>query len=46
MSLLFRADHKDCNSFLKIRDNQFHELNQIYNFFWGGGRGGRDGGGM
>ena len=41
MSLLSRADHKDCNSFLHIRDiNQFHESNQIYMIFLGGVGGG------
>lgn len=40
MSLLSRADRKDCNSFLHIRDiNQFHESNQIYMIFLGGGGG-------
>ena len=40
MSLLSRADHKDCNSFLHIRDiNQFHESNQRYMIFLGVGVG-------
>ena len=37
MSLLSRADHKDCNSFLHIRDiNQLYDSNQIYMIFLGG----------